>query len=140
MPLTASARPAGGLRNEVLIDGRHVVVTDEPERLGGTDQGPAPHELLPAGLAACVATVVEMYAARHGWDVGTFAVDVVYDHKSEPRHFDITLTLPDDLRAEHVERLERVAHACPVHRALADGFAFTQQLRTAPRDRFGEAA
>jgi uncharacterized OsmC-like protein len=46
----------------VLIDGRHRLTTDEPERLGGSDRGPAPHELLPAALAACVATTIRTYA------------------------------------------------------------------------------
>ena len=38
---------------EVEVNGRHTIVTDEPEGLGGTDQGPAPHELEiePADLA-----------------------------------------------------------------------------------------
>lgn len=46
--LRASARSeTGSLRHEVAIDGgRHVLVTDEPEHLGGG--GPAPHELFPA--------------------------------------------------------------------------------------------
>ena len=49
MAITATARRTGGdLRCEVDVDGRHVIVTDEPERLGGTDEGPAPHELLAA--------------------------------------------------------------------------------------------
>lgn len=53
----ATARSAGnGLRHEVDVNGRHVITTDEPSSLGGTDAGPAPHELLPATLAACVST------------------------------------------------------------------------------------
>jgi putative redox protein len=47
--MTAVARSIdGGLRHEVDVNGRHVIVTDEPERLGGPDAGPAPHELLAA--------------------------------------------------------------------------------------------
>jgi uncharacterized OsmC-like protein len=53
MSLTATARSIPGtLRQEVLIDGRHQLVTDEPPSLGGGGAGPAPHELLPAALAA----------------------------------------------------------------------------------------
>ena len=49
MSFTASARPVNGsLRHEIDVNGRHTIVTDEPEGLGGTDTGPAPHELLPA--------------------------------------------------------------------------------------------
>ena len=40
MSLTASARSSGDtLRQEILIDGRHRLITDEPEHLGGTDEG-----------------------------------------------------------------------------------------------------
>ena len=52
MTLIASAHSSGDtLRQDVLIDGRHRLTTDEPPRLGGTDRGPAPHELVPAALA-----------------------------------------------------------------------------------------
>lgn len=127
MSFTASARRVGdGLRHEVDVNGRHTIVTDEPERLGGTDAGPAPHELLPATLAACVSTTVAMYAARKGWDLGELRVDVVYDNEAEPRRFDTTLHLGGDLTPDQVTRLRRVAGSCPVSRALQAGFAFEE--------------
>lgn len=42
--------------------GRFQLATDEPESAGGEDSAPAPHELLAAALASCVATTVAMYA------------------------------------------------------------------------------
>ena len=45
MTMTAIARAVDDeLRHEVDVNGRHVIVTDEPEPLGGTDSGPAPHQ------------------------------------------------------------------------------------------------
>ncbi len=45
MSMTATARRVGNsLEHEVDVNGRHTIVTDEPERLGGSDLGPAPHE------------------------------------------------------------------------------------------------
>ena len=74
MSLTATARSAGDtLRQEVLVDGRHRLTTDEPAQLGGTDTGPAPHELVPAALAACVAVTIRMYARTKGWTLGELA-------------------------------------------------------------------
>jgi hypothetical protein len=36
--LTATARAVdGNLRNEIDVNGRHTLTTDEPESLGGTD-------------------------------------------------------------------------------------------------------
>ena len=75
MSLTASARSVPGtLRQEVLIDGRHRLVTDEPESVGGGGSAPAPHELFPAALAACVSTTIVMYARTKSWPLDTVEV------------------------------------------------------------------
>lgn len=132
MSFTASATRVGdGLRHEVDVNGRHTIVTDEPERLGGTDTGPAPHELLPAALAACVSTTVAMYAARKGWELAELRVDVGYDNEAEPRRFDVTLHLPAGLDPDRLARIERVARSCPVSRALEAGFAFEEHTAVA---------
>ena len=132
MSFTASARRIGDtLRHEVDVNGRHTIITDEPETLGGTDTGPAPHELLPAALASCISTVVAMYAQRKEWEIGEVRVDVVYDHESVPRRFDVTVHLPDGLTQDQIDRLGRVADTCPVRRALDVGFTFDERLHTA---------
>jgi putative redox protein len=129
MSFTATATPAvdGGLRHEVDVNGRHTLVTDEPLALGGTDEGPAPHELLPAALASCIGTMVGMYAQKRGWEIGRPRVEVVYDKDAEPRLFEIELHLPDGLTADQVRRLERVAATCPLRRALEAGFEFRER-------------
>jgi putative redox protein len=129
MSLIASARSVPGRsRQDVLIDGRHHLVTDEPERLGGNGLGPAPHELLPAALAACISTTLVTYARTKAWDIGQVTVDVVYDHKAVPRTFDVAISLDgpvDDLR---LARLRKVADACPLRRALETGFEFHERI------------
>ena len=86
MSLIATARSVPGtLQQDVLIDGRHRLTTDEPERLGGDGTGPAPHELFPAALAACVSTTLVMYARTKEWDLGEVTVHVDYDHRATPR-------------------------------------------------------
>jgi len=132
MSMTATARRTGeGLEHEVDVNGRHTIVTDEPEHLGGSDLGPAPHELLAATLASCIATMIAMYAHNRDWDIGETSVDVDYDPDSVPRHFAIDLHLPDDLTPDQHRRLERVARTCPVRRALEAGFAFEERTVTA---------
>ncbi len=133
MAMTASARRVGdGLRHEVDVNGRHTLVTDEPAGLGGSDTGPAPHELLAAALASCVSTMVALYAKRHDWDVGDLRVDVVYDPDASPRTVDLTLHLPDALSEEQVARLRRVADTCPVRRALEGAFTFEERIAAEP--------
>jgi len=134
MSMTASARlTSGGLRSEIDVNERHTIVTDEPERLGGTDHGPAPHELLPAAVAGCVATTLALYARTKDWDLGEITVDVEYDSDATPRHLKIDVHFPDELSEIQRIRLERVARTCPIRRAFEAGFEFDEQLLTGPR-------
>ena len=127
--MTAVARSLNGeLRNEVDINGRHVIVTDEPVRLGGTDAGPAPHELLAAMLASCASTMITLYARARDWDLSEVRVEVLYDSESTPRHVDLRVYLPDELTADQARRLRRVADRCPAKRALEAGFTFHQRV------------
>ncbi len=131
MAMTAVARRVGnGLMHEVSVNGRHTIITDEPERLGGTDQGAAPHELLAATLASCIATMIALYAKSHAWEIGEAAVEVNYDPDSVPRRFAIDIQLPRGLTLEQRRRLERVAETCPVRRALEAGFSFDERVLT----------
>ena len=129
MTMTAVARSMhGDLRHGVDVNGRHMIVTDEPERLGGTDTGPAPHELLPAMLASCVSTMITLYARAREWELSEVRVEVAYDSESTPRHVDVRVYLPDGLTSDQVRRLRRVANTCPAKRALEAGFTFDEQL------------
>lgn len=129
MTLTATSRSIPGtLRSEIVIGGRHRLVTDEPAALGGDDSAPAPHELLPAALAGCVSTTLVMYARHKEWDLGEVDVAVEYDHRSTPRRFTVAIEVTGDLTAEQLERLERVAASCPVRRSIEAGMEFEEQI------------
>jgi putative redox protein len=129
MSLTATARAVPGtLRQEIEIDGRHLLVTDEPETVGGDGSGPSPHELLPAALASCISTQLVMYARTKHWDLGEVSVDVTYDHRSTPRRFEIEISVEAELSPEQLARLDAVAAACPVRRAIENGAEFTERI------------
>jgi len=129
MSLTATARSIPGtLRQEVVIDGQHRLITDEPKRLGGDGSGPAPHELFPAALAACVPTTLVTYAQTKSWELGSVTVDVDYDNRSTPRRFEVVIQLGGDLSDAQVERLEKVARSCPLRRSLEAGIEFVERL------------
>ena len=132
---TATTKSAGGLRLEVRLNGRHTILTDEPASLGGTDEGPAPHELLPAALASCIGTMVALYARNRDWEVGEPRVDVVYDPESTPRAFDVHLRLPPGLSDDQRRRLERVARTCPLRRSLEAGFTVNERTTVEPAER-----
>ncbi len=129
MSLTATSRAIPGtLRQEIVIDGKHRLITDEPEEVGGEGSAPAPHELFPAALAACVSTTLVMYARTKQWQLGDVQVDVAYDHRSTPRRFEIAIRLDGDLSAEQLARLEKVAAACPVRKAIEIGVVFEERI------------
>ena len=74
-----------------------------------------------------------MYANRKGWELGDVSVDVDYDHRSTPRHCDISINLSGDLSAEQIAVLDKVAAACPVRRAIETGIEFSEQITRASR-------
>jgi putative redox protein len=132
MSLTATARSIPGtLRQDVLVRGRFHVATDEPESLGGEDTAPAPHELFPAALAACVSTTLLTYARTKGWELGEVVVDVDYENTETPRRFDIRIRVAAPLSDEQLRRLEKVAAACPVRRGIESGIVFAERIAAA---------
>jgi putative redox protein len=131
--LRATSRSTpNSLRQRVVVDGRHVLVTDEPARLGGTDTAPAPHELVAAAIASCVSTTLVMYAERRGLDLGGVEVEVDYANDATPRRCDVRIRLGGHFTDEELAKLERVAAACPVRRALEGGVAFEERIQASP--------
>lgn len=119
--MKVTARRREGFAHDVEIEGGHTILVDEPRSVpGGTDSGPAPTRLVAAGLAACTAITMEMYAERKGWELGAVEVetDVTYDGYV-PAAFDVTLRLPAGLSDEQRQKLLRIAAKCPVHRVLS---------------------
>src|SRR4051812_2878775 len=63
----------------VRIDsGGHALGGDEPVAHGGGDTGPAPFGLLLAGLGACTAITLRMYAERKQWPLTGADVELSY--------------------------------------------------------------
>jgi putative redox protein len=129
MSLTAVSHSVPGtLRQEILVDGRFLIATDEPASAGGEDTAPAPHELLPAALASCVSTTLVMYARTKQWELGQVDVAVDYDPRSVPRRCEISIAVEHPLSADQLDRLERVAASCPVRRAIEGGIEFEEHI------------
>jgi putative redox protein len=122
----------GGVRQQVTV-GQHVLQTDEPHDLGGTDTAATPHELLAAALASCVSTMIVLAARARGWETAGLRVDVAYDHRAAPRRFDVRIALPAGLTDQQRDRLLRVAHTCPVRRALESAAVIEEIVAPATR-------
>jgi putative redox protein len=118
-----------GLQHEATSRG-HSIIVDEPKELGGLDEGLSPYELLLAGLGACTAMTVRMYAKRKKWPLEDVTVELSHDRvhardcqecETEKGQLGLIrreVRLVGDLSDEQRARLHEIASRCPVHRTL----------------------
>ena len=97
---------------------------DEPVAAGGTGTGPAPHDLLSAGLAECTALTLRLYADRKAWPLEAVEVEVTHDVQPDATPRDLfrrAIKLIGPLDGDQKARLMDIADRCPVHRTLTAG-------------------
>lgn len=129
-PAIAEDSGLGGLQLLVTA-GPARFVADEPTALGGLDLGPTPHDLVSAGLAACTAQTLRLYAQRKAWPLGPVTVQVTWrrdEALSPPEVFDRVIVLRGALDDAQRQRLLEIAELCPVHKLLTRGASVTTAL------------
>lgn len=117
MQVTA-ARGNGKMQHVIQI-GKHQLLTDIPEALGGEDSGPEPHDILAAALAACTALTVKLYAARKGMPLEDIRVRIDHGQKDGAYAFSRHIEYVGALGAQDRQRLTDIANKCPVHKTLS---------------------
>jgi len=125
------ASTGNGAFEQVLLDGRHTLIGDEPKAVGGGDAGPGPYELLLMSLGSCTSMTVHMYAARKKWPLEqvvvrlrhskVYADDCADCEKPTAKidRIDRAIEFLGALDAEQRSRLLEIANQCPVHRTLS---------------------
>ncbi len=120
-----------GKFQQVVRIGDRAFIADEPKSFGGDDLGPTPYDLLLAGLGACTAMTVRMYARHKKWPMQSIAVRLTHRKihatdcatcetatgKIDHIHREIVIDAPQ-LDAAQRDRLIEIANRCPVHRTL----------------------
>jgi uncharacterized OsmC-like protein/esterase/lipase len=119
----------GRFQQEVTV-GPHRFLSDEPTDVGGLDSGPGPYDLLLAGLGACTAMTLRLYAERKMLPLDQVTVRLSHGriHAVDCEHcetkegfidrIDRAITLHGNLEQEQRHRLLEIADKCPVHRTL----------------------
>lgn len=112
-------------RTEISVSG-HDLIADEGPALGGKNIGPAPYDLLLAGLGACTAITLRMYADRKGWPLESVEVGLRLVSKDGLR-IDRVLTIAG-LDEEQMARLADIAERTPVTLTLKGGLPIDTRL------------
>lgn len=124
----AVVRTAEGKFRQTITIGEHVLVGDEPEDVGGQDEGPSPHELLLAALGACTSMTMKMYADRKGWPLESCEVAVSMTKEGDTTTLHRKIVLQGPLDDAQRERILEIARKCPVHKTLTNPIAVTDSL------------
>jgi len=129
-----------GLVTDILADG-HRLVADEPVSSGGSDLGPAPYDYLLAGLGACTAMTLRLYADRKEWPLDSVTVRLNHQkidaadcetcETKEGRldHIERQIGLDGALDDQQKARLLQIANRCPVHRTLKSEIVIKTELK-----------
>ncbi len=125
-------------RVEVRV-GRHALVVDEPERLGGTDAGPDPFDLIMAALGTCTAITIADAARGRGLPLRGVRVTVsAKTSRPASRPGDPELVLRELRRAVEIEGdlspedrawLAERGSDCAVYRSLVAGIPIRTSVR-----------
>jgi len=119
----------GRFQQQVAV-GPHRFLADEPVAAGGLDSGPGPYDLVLAGLGACTAMTLRIYAERKALPLERVTVELSHGriHAADCENCETkegmidrierAVVLTGQLDVEQRRRLMEIADKCPVHRTL----------------------
>jgi putative redox protein len=112
----------GGYAQRITTASGHQLTSDEPERRGGTNTGPAPFDLMLSALGACTAITLRMYADRKEWKLGAIGVRLrLVKDGDAPMHIERKIDVGETLNEEQRGKLVEIADKTPVTKSLAPG-------------------
>jgi putative redox protein len=123
-----------------IVIGPHHLAADEPAAVaGGLDGGPSPYDLVLAGLGACTAMTLRLYADLKKLPLARVSVTLRHEKihaadcatcetkEGKLDRIDRSITLEGELSEADRSRLLEIADKCPVHRTLTSEI----EIRTA---------
>lgn len=114
----------------IVTTGEHELVSDEPNDLGGGNEGVNPHELLAASLATCTAITLRMYINHKNLPIEDIQVevDIETDKARKTSSFKRQIHIYGHYDESVNKRLLSVANACPIHKILEGSIHITSEL------------
>lgn len=106
-------------RTEILAK-QHLVISDEPEELGGGDTGMTPTDLLASALISCTNITLRMYANRKNWLINQITTTVEYAKNGSETSFQRTIVIDGTIDESQTARMLLIANKCPVHKILSN--------------------
>ena len=108
-----------------ITAGNHTLYADEPKKLKGDDEGPAPFDLLLSALGSCTSITLIMYAEMKGIKLDVISVRLNYippnTLEGTPSRITRKIHIEGDFSEEQHHRMLEIADRCPVHRTLRQG-------------------
>lgn len=107
-------------RTEITSKTGNILISDEPQEIGGKNLGFSPFELLASSLASCTLITLRMYIDRKAWDVSELSIWVDFDKNEEHTVslFSTKILITGNVDAAQKERILKIANSCPVHKTL----------------------
>lgn len=119
-----------GKFQQTISVGPHRLFADEPVAAGGDDTGPGPYDFVLAGLGACTAMTMRLYADRKSLPMDRVSVTLKHSKihaqdcvECETRtgvldQIEQVIAMEGALDTEQRSKLLEIADKCPVHRTL----------------------
>ncbi|MEM1307562.1 MAG: bifunctional alpha/beta hydrolase/OsmC family protein [Pseudomonadota bacterium] len=143
--LTVTETGLGAFQAAISV-GRHRMLADEPESVGGLDTGPSPYGYLSAALGACTTMTLRMYANHKQLALPKVTVAVTHGKVAAAHcddcgaaaegksgkidRFERVISVDGDVDAELRDKLIEIADKCPVHKTLHAGAAVVTRVES----------
>lgn len=112
-----------------------VLITDEPDKLGGHDLGPDPYTLLLSALVSCTLATLRMYIDHKDLNIPEISVEANMFQKISNTetviHIIRRIAIPEAVDEELRQRLIRIAENCPISKILKGNIEINSEFGTA---------
>lgn len=101
--------------------GNHLIMTDQPEKFGGSNSAPAPYDLFLASIATCAGFYIQSYCENKGIDSTSIEITLKPTHHQTSKAvtgFVTTIKVPEEFPSNLRGALKKVAEQCAVKKTI----------------------